>query len=82
MISGHQNAEEFARAHQVSPLGYSSRPHDIAEAACYLAQAAAITGTTLIVDGGQHLIPLQHDVAFVTKTTASATTPTPTKTNP
>ncbi len=82
MISGQQNEEEFARAHRVAPLGYSSRPHDIAEAACYLAQASAITGTTLIVDGGQHLIPLQHDVAFVTKTVAPTFAPNPTKTTP
>lgn len=36
----------------------SSRPDDIVAAACYLAEAASVTGTTLVVDGGQHLIPL------------------------
>jgi hypothetical protein len=32
---------------------------------CYLAEARAVTGTILIVDGGQHLIPLPRDVMFV-----------------
>lgn len=67
LISGEQSAEDFKKSHQMTPLGYSSRPQDIADSVCYLAQAAAITGTCLIVDGGQHLIPLQHDVAFIPK---------------
>lgn len=67
LVSGEQSEEDFAKAHTMTPLGYSSRADDIAQAVCYLAGARAITGTTLIVDGGQHLIPLQHDVAFIPK---------------
>lgn len=67
LISGEQSEEDFAKSHKMTPLGYSSRPQDIADSVCYLAQASAVTGTTLIVDGGQHLIPLQHDVAFIPK---------------
>ncbi|MBI3228928.1 MAG: SDR family oxidoreductase [Burkholderiales bacterium] len=67
LISGEQSAEDFAKSHKMTPLGYSSRPEDIAASVCFLADAAAITGTTLVVDGGQHLIPLQHDVAFIPK---------------
>ena len=66
MISGDQTAEGFAQAHTKTPLGKSSTPDDIAQAVCYLAQARAITGTTLVVDGGQHLIPMQRDVMFTT----------------
>ncbi|WP_338846056.1 SDR family oxidoreductase [Massilia sp. W12] len=67
LISGAQSEADFARSHRMTPLGYSSRPEDIAEGVCYLAQARAITGTTLVIDGGQHLIPLQRDVAFIPK---------------
>ncbi|MGV3743021.1 MAG: SDR family oxidoreductase, partial [Burkholderiaceae bacterium] len=65
LVSGDQTAEGFAKAHTQTPLGKSSTPDDIAKAVCFLAEATAITGTTLIVDGGQHLLPLQRDVMFI-----------------
>jgi NAD(P)-dependent dehydrogenase (short-subunit alcohol dehydrogenase family) len=65
LVSGEQTAEGFSKAHRLTPLGKSSTPDDIAKAVCYLAEAHAVTGTTLIVDGGQHLIPLPRDVMFV-----------------
>ena len=64
--SGNQTDEEFAKAHQKTPLGKSSTADDIAKAAVFLAQANAITGTTLYVDGGQHLLPSSRDVMFKT----------------
>ena len=67
MVSGDQTEQGFAKAHTQTPLSKSSNPDDIAQAVCYLAQAQAITGTTLLVDGGQHLIPMQRDVMFVAK---------------
>lgn len=65
LVSGTQTVDGFAKAHALTPLGKSSTPDDIANAVCFLAEANAITGTTLIVDGGQHLIPLQRDVMFI-----------------
>lgn len=67
LISGKQSQPDFAKAHNVTPLGKSSTPQDIAAAVCFVAESPAITGTTLVVDGGQHLIPLQRDVMFVAK---------------
>jgi len=67
LVSGEQSEQSFAAAHGVTPLGKSSTPDDIAGAVCFLAEAPAITGTTLIVDGGQHLIPLPRDVMFLTQ---------------
>jgi NAD(P)-dependent dehydrogenase (short-subunit alcohol dehydrogenase family) len=64
--SADQTPESFAAAHQVTPLGRASRPEDIVAAALYLADAAGVTGTTLVVDGGQHLVPLPRDVMFLT----------------
>lgn len=65
--SADQTVEGFAKAHAVTPLGRSSSEDDIAASVCFVAEAAAITGTTLLVDGGQHLIPLQRDVMFIAK---------------
>lgn len=67
MVSGDQTEEGFARAHTATPLGRSSTPQDIADAVVYAATARALTGTTLVVDGGQHLVPLARDVMFLTK---------------
>ena len=65
LISGGQTEAGFAQAHSHTPLGRSSMPDDIAAAVCYLAEARAVTGTTLVVDGGQHLLPLPRDVMFI-----------------
>jgi NAD(P)-dependent dehydrogenase (short-subunit alcohol dehydrogenase family) len=65
MLSGDQSESGFTHAHGATPLGRSSTPDDIAAAVCYVAGAAAVTGATLVVDGGQHLIPLPRDVMFL-----------------
>lgn len=67
LVSGEQSEQSFRRAHRVTPLGKSSTPEDIAQAVAYLARADAVTGTTLYVDGGQHLMPLSRDVMFLTE---------------
>jgi NAD(P)-dependent dehydrogenase (short-subunit alcohol dehydrogenase family) len=66
LVSGEQTEEQFAAAHRRTPLGRSSTPQDIAAAVVYVAGAGALTGTTLLVDGGQHLTPLARDVMFLT----------------
>lgn len=65
--SGDQSQGEFERAHRITPMGYSSNAEDIASAAFFLANAKAITGTTLYVDGGQHLLASDQDVMFKTR---------------
>lgn len=67
LTSGDQTEAGFAKAHQMTPLGKSSTPGDIAKAAVFLASSNAITGSTLYVDGGQHLLPSSRDVMFKTK---------------
>jgi NAD(P)-dependent dehydrogenase (short-subunit alcohol dehydrogenase family) len=67
MVSGEQSEEGFAKAHVQTPLGRSSTPEDIAAAVVYAAGARAMTGTTLLVDGGQHLLPSPRDVMFLTQ---------------
>ena len=64
--SGDQTMDGFSMAHQMTPLGRSSSPADIGKTAVFLADSSAITGTTLYVDGGQHLLPSSRDVMFKT----------------
>jgi len=62
--SGDQTEESFQQAHAKTPLGYGSNPQDIADALSFLVKAPAITGTTIAVDGGQHLQARSRDVMF------------------
>ena len=62
-----QSEQGFDEANRIALLDRSSTPSDIAQAVVYLAGARAITGVNLIVDGGQHLMPLDRDVMFLTK---------------
>jgi NAD(P)-dependent dehydrogenase (short-subunit alcohol dehydrogenase family) len=64
LISGEQTAGGFARAHRMAPLGRSSTVEDIAAAVRFVVNAGALTGTTVVVDGGQHLWPSRRDVQF------------------
>jgi NAD(P)-dependent dehydrogenase (short-subunit alcohol dehydrogenase family) len=65
LLSGDMSEADFAAAHRMTPLQRSSTPADIAQAVRYLIEAPAVTGTTLLVDGGQHLVAQPRDVAFL-----------------
>ena len=43
------------------PLGALPTPAEIADAVAYLARAEAVTGQTILVDGGAHLAPMGRD---------------------
>jgi NAD(P)-dependent dehydrogenase (short-subunit alcohol dehydrogenase family) len=57
--------EKFEQLHQLSPLGRSSTPDDIAGAVRFALDNRAITGTTLLVDGGQHLMKFDRDFSLM-----------------
>ena len=63
--SGPMSEAEFAVAHRRTPLGHSSTAADVAGAVRYLLSAPAVTGCTLLVDGGQHLTPQPRDVYYL-----------------
>jgi len=63
--SGPMTEAEFVRAHGMTPLQRSSTPQDVARAVRFLIESPAITGTTLLVDGGQHLAGQPRDVLFL-----------------
>ncbi|MBA3596878.1 MAG: SDR family oxidoreductase [Methylibium sp.] len=63
--SGPMTDAEFTRAQGMTPLQRSSTPRDVARAVRFLIESPAITGTTLLVDGGQHLAMQPRDVLFL-----------------
>ena len=67
LVSGDMTPAEFERSQKIAALGQSSTPQDIAMAVLMLDRAVAVTGQTLLVDGGQHLVPRGRDVAFEDK---------------
>ena len=67
LVSGSMTEAEYQRAHALTPLRRSSTPEDIARAVLFLLESPAITGTTLLVDGGQHLSGQARDVLFLTR---------------
>ena len=57
--------ERFEQLHKLSPLGRSSTPQDVAAAVRFALENRSITGTTLLVDGGQHLMKFDRDFSLM-----------------
>lgn len=60
-----QSAEDFERTHKLSLLAQSSSAEDICNTVLYIANTPSITGSFIVVDGGQHLLGLQRDVSLL-----------------
>lgn len=58
-----QSPAHFERERTSTVLGRGSEPQDICNAVRYLLDARAVTGQTITVDGGQHLIWKLADIA-------------------
>ena len=63
-LSGPQTPENFNRASRVNLLREPIDPAQVAATCLFLASNPCITGSTLCVDNGQHLVPLARDVMF------------------
>ena len=61
LVSHLLSDEKFEALHRLSPLGRSSLPQDVAATVRFALENPAITGTTLMVDGGQHLMRFERD---------------------
>ncbi len=64
-LSGPQTQENFDRASRVNLMREPIDPAQVAATCLFLAQNPCITGTTVCVDNGQHLVPLERDVMFL-----------------
>lgn len=57
--------DKFQALHKQSPLGRSSTPQDVAATVAFALTNRSITGTTLLVDGGQHLMRFERDFSLM-----------------
>ena len=57
--------EKFQQLHALSPLGRSSTADDVAATVRFALENRSITGTTLLVDGGQHLMKFERDFSLM-----------------
>jgi NAD(P)-dependent dehydrogenase (short-subunit alcohol dehydrogenase family) len=65
LTSDYLTPEKFQALHRLSPLGRSSTPEDICSAVKFALDNSSITGTTLLVDGGQHLQRFERDFSMM-----------------
>ena len=63
-VSGPQTEENFRAAGRANLLRQPIDPARVAESVLFLAQNPAISGASLPVDNGQHLVPMARDVMF------------------
>jgi len=65
-LTSHMLADEkFKQLHTLSPLGRSSSVEEVVSTVVFAMQNRAITGTTLLVDGGQHLMKFERDFSLM-----------------
>ena len=57
--------DKFKQLHKLSPLGRSSSVEDVVSTVVFAMHNRAITGTTLLVDGGQHLMKFERDFSLM-----------------
>ncbi len=57
--------DKFKALHALSPLGRSSTPQDVCASVVFALQNQSMTGTTLVVDGGQHLMKFERDFSLM-----------------
>ena len=59
------DAAQFEARHKMALLEQSSTPGDVASAVRFALENRSITGTTLLVDGGQHLMRFERDFSMM-----------------
>jgi NAD(P)-dependent dehydrogenase (short-subunit alcohol dehydrogenase family) len=57
--------EQFEKLHKLSPLQRSSTAQDVSTAVLFALTNKSLTGTTIIVDGGQHLMKFERDFSLM-----------------
>jgi NAD(P)-dependent dehydrogenase (short-subunit alcohol dehydrogenase family) len=65
MSSDWLQGDKFEQLHRQSPLGRSSTPEDVAATVAFALRNRSMTGTTLLVDGGQHLQRFERDFSMM-----------------
>ena len=65
LTSDYLTGDKFDALHRMSPLGRSSTADDVAATVRFALDNRSITGTTLLVDGGQHLMRFDRDFSMM-----------------
>ena len=63
--SGEQGEANFAAVHDLNPLRRGVEIEDVIKALRFLIDSPAVTGQTLVIDGGQRFMALPRDVQFL-----------------
>ncbi|HER27150.1 MAG TPA: SDR family oxidoreductase [Rhodospirillales bacterium] len=66
LISGDQSPENFTKTKAINPLGKGCTVDDLVGSALFIATGTYASGQVLTVDGGQAMINLPRDVAYLT----------------
>ncbi len=65
LTSAFIDESQFAARHKLALLEQSSTPEDVASTVRFALENRSITGTTLLVDGGQHLMRFERDFSLM-----------------
>jgi len=65
MVSGPQTRENFEAAHVLNPLGRGVAVEEIVAALRFILATPTLNAQTITLDGGQRLMGLPRDVAFM-----------------
>ena len=65
LVSGDQSEENFRKSWRHTLTGEGPTPEDIGNAVEFIWKTKSLNGEILVLDGGQHLMSLERDVAFV-----------------
>jgi NAD(P)-dependent dehydrogenase (short-subunit alcohol dehydrogenase family) len=65
-LTSHMLSEEkFEQLHKLSPLGRASSVEDVVATVLFALTNQSVTGTSLLVDGGQHLMKFERDFSLM-----------------
>lgn len=67
LASHDQTEHETEVSHRLNPLGRKTGPAEMADAALFLAHGWLVSGETLFVDSGQHLLAQPRDVIYLAR---------------
>lgn len=67
LISGKQSQENFEKSSRINPLNRRVFPSDIADTAVFMWNTKSCNNQVVTIDGGQSMLKLPRDVAFLTK---------------
>jgi NAD(P)-dependent dehydrogenase (short-subunit alcohol dehydrogenase family) len=68
LVSGPQSRENFEAVHALNPLGQGVTIDDIIQALRFIIATPTYNAQTIVLDGGQRLMGLSRDVAYMVKT--------------